>query len=39
MPKFLLPLEAGDTVVEPVVDIKALLNQVCENTALSYRRV
>ncbi len=34
MPRFLLPLETIDTIAEPVVDIKALLNQVCENTAV-----
>lgn len=34
MPKFLLPLDAEDKAIEPVVDIKALLTQVCENTAV-----
>ena len=34
MPKFILPLEAESTEVEPVVDMKALLAQVCENTAV-----
>jgi Protein of unknown function (DUF4058) len=34
MPKFLLPLDTSDSAVEPIVDIKALLNQVCVNTAV-----
>ena len=34
MPKFLLPLDAEDASMEPVLDIKALLNQVCEDTAV-----
>ncbi|MGF1515853.1 MAG: DUF4058 family protein [Elainellaceae cyanobacterium] len=32
IPKFLLPLEIDDT--EPVVDLKARLEQVCQNTAV-----
>lgn len=34
MPKFLLPLDVEDAAIEPVVDIKALLDQVCEDTAV-----
>lgn len=34
MPKFLLPLDIKDDSIEPVIDIKALLNRVCEDTAV-----
>ncbi len=34
MPTILLPLDAEDAEKEPLLDLKALLNQVCENTAV-----
>ena len=34
MPKFLLPLDTEDASMEPMLDIKALLDQVCEDTAV-----
>lgn len=34
MPKILLPLTAEDTALEPVLDLKQLLNQVCKDTAV-----
>lgn len=34
MPQFLLPLEATDNSAEPIIEMKALLNRVCQDTAV-----